>query len=176
MSKQSKLEYTDDAVDDDESELIVETPPVAPVKPAKEKKARTDAQRAVTNKMRDKLAERRRDLVVIKAEAKETALLQQNEMKALIKEKLLTKQQKTKADEKLKKLIQDQSESESEEEVIIKPKKIKKQKPVKQESESEEEEVVVVKKQRQPIKKPTNFIQSQRQPVIKDERPTIRFV
>ena len=179
MSKQSKLEYTDDAVDDDEPELIAEIAPVAPAKPPKEKKARTDAQRAVTNKMRDKLAERRRDLVVIKAEAKETALLQQNEMKALIKEKLLTKQQKTKADEKLKKLIQEPSESESEEEVIVKPiKKTKKQKPVKQESESEEEEeeVVVVKKQRQPIKKPTNFVSSQRQPIIRDERPTIRFV
>ena len=97
-------------------------------------------------------------------------------MKALIKEKLLTKQQKTKADEKLKKLIQDQSESESEEEAIIKPKKIKKQKPVEQESESEEEEVVVVKKQRQPIKKPTNFVQSHRQPMIRDDRLTIRFV
>jgi len=31
-------------------------------------------------------------------------------------------------------------------------------------------------KQRQPIKKPTTFVQSQRQPIIRDERPTIRFV
>jgi hypothetical protein len=97
-------------------------------------------------------------------------------MKALIKEKLLTKQTKTKADEKLKKLIQEPSESESEEEVIIKPKKTKKPKYVKQESESEDEEVVVVKKQRQPIKKPTNIVQTQRQPIIRDDRPTIRFV
>jgi hypothetical protein len=68
------------------------------------KKARSDAQKATTARMRVKLEERRRDLVVIKQEAKETALLQQLELKAHIKDKLKAKQLKTKADEKIRQM------------------------------------------------------------------------
>jgi len=146
----SKLEYTDEPEIKEPDELTPDLPPVvsplratlATMSPIATlpiptmKKARSDAQKATTARMRVKLEERRRDLVVIKQEAKETALLQQLELKAHIKDKLKAKQLKTKADEKMRQMMMEVSESEEEEE-----------------SESEPEEHVPIVRKKQPIKK-----------------------
>ena len=73
----SKLEYSDEP-DVKEVDEPLESPTVVatPVPPPSMKKASSDAQKATTARMRVKLEERRRDLVVIKQEAKETALLE----------------------------------------------------------------------------------------------------
>ena len=162
MSKTSKLEYTDepDAQDETETELL-ETPPVAEVKPPSIKKARSDAQKATTAKMRLKLEERRNELVIIKQEAKATALLQQEEMKSYIKQKLIKKQIQNKASEKMKQMILDEEDSDEE--------------------DSEAEEVVVVAKTRRPISRSVNSKQlpsarSSYPPPPPYQFPTVNFV
>jgi len=188
----SKLEYTDEPEIKEPDELTPDLPPVVSplratlatmspiatlpisVKTDVElrsiptmKKARSDAQKATTARMRVKLEERRRDLVVIKQEAKETALLQQLELKAHIKDKLKAKQLKTKADEKMRQMMMEVSESEEEEE-----------------SESEPEEHVPIVRKKQPIKKggrvcetPIKQLPNGRHPsYTSQEFPSIRFV
>ena len=74
--KKSKLEYSDE---EPEIEVANTSTPTDVIRPPSVKKARSDAQKAATARMRIKLDERRKVLIVIKQEAKETALLQQIE-------------------------------------------------------------------------------------------------
>ena len=167
-TKKNKLEYTDDA-DQEEPDESSNIPTQSQSNTPSVKKARSDAQKATTEKMRVKLEERRKELVVIKQQAKETALLQQAEVKAIIKEKLKAKQLKTKADEKMRQLLLEASEEEEEE-------------------ESDHEEVVY----RKPLKKAPKalirfsdyrtqsdtkqFPSGRRPDYAAQELPTIRFV
>lgn len=166
----SKLEYSDEPDVKEEIEPALESPPVIAtpiVPPPSMKKARSDAQKATTARMRVKLEERRRDLVVIKQEAKETALLQQIELKAHIKDKLKAKQLKTKADAKMRQMMVS-SESEDEEED--------------EESEPEERIPIIRKKQQtytraEPKPKPTKQLPSGRPTYAsQQEFPSVRFV
>lgn len=163
--RKSKLEYSEefDTKEVDAPESIAGLPII--LKEVKEnvsfppstKKARSDAQKAVTARMRVKLDERRKELIVIKQEAKETALLQQMELKTLIKDKLKAKQLKTKADEKMRQMLLEASESDEEE------------------SESESEPEIVYRKptRKGPIKQLPSF----RKPsYASQEFPTVRFV
>ena len=117
----SKLEYTDEAddVDDEPTELL--PPPAPEAKPPSIKKARSDAQKATTARMRVKLDERLKELVIIKQEAKATALLQQAEVKAIIKEKITAKLSTKKADEKMRLALLQAHESSEEEEEEYEP-------------------------------------------------------
>lgn len=163
----SKLEYTDEPDIKEDEPTPDPTPAIAtPVPlPPSMKKARTDAQKATTARMRVKLEERRRDLVVIKQEAKEMALLQQLEMKASIKDKLKAKQLKTKADEKMRQMMEELSEDEDTDE-----------------TESEPEEPMPIR--RKTTKKgrgcetpPIKQLPSKKQPsYTSQEFPSIRFV
>ena len=176
----SKLEYSDEPdVKEDESKPEQTTTSEAsvihpmsdkveePPPPTSIKKARSDAQKATTARMRVKLEERRRDLVVIKQEAKATALLQQMELKAHIKENLKAKQLKSKADEKMRQMLL-LSESEEDEE---------------DEEEEEEEPEIVYKKQPMrratPTPQRTNMKQlpsGQKQIYLSQQFPSVRFV
>ena len=174
----SKLEYTDEPEikEVDEPEPPTASTPLIP--PPSMKKARSDAQKATTARMRVKLEERRRDLVVIKQEAKETALLQQLELKAHIKDKLKAKQLKTKADEKMRQMMMEASESEEESDYF------RRSTLSKEESESEPEERVPIVRKKQLIKKggrvcetPIKQLPNGRHPsYTSQEFPSIRFV
>ncbi len=169
----SKLEYSDEPDIKEDDPKTEQIPPVLqeivapPAPPPSIKKARSDAQKATTARMRVKLEERRRDLVVIKQEAKATALLQQMELKAHIKENLKAKQQKTKADEKMRQMLL-LSESEEEEE---------------EEEEDESEPEIVYKKQpvrrATPTPQRTNMKQlpsGQKPSYLSQQFPSVRFV
>ena len=163
MSKISKLEYTDepdDIVDVLPEFSLPKDDALVDVKPQSIKKQRSEAQKATTAKMRLKLDERRKELVIIKQEAKATALLQQEEMKSYIKQKLIKEKIKSKASEKMKQMILDEEDSEKE--------------------DSEEEEVVVVvvpKKAKRVIAKPTNSKQlPSARPIPQYQFPSVSFV
>lgn len=153
--KTNKLEYSDEA---DAKELEEPETPISPVVSVSIKKTRSDAQKAATARMRVKLEERRKELVVIKQEAKETALLQQMELKTHIRDKLKAKQLKTKADEKMQQMLLEASASE-EEESESEPEKIVYKKPLKKTS--------LVHIKQLPSRRPTYATQ---------EFPTVRFV
>jgi len=147
----SKLEYTDDADDVDDAPAELLPPPVAEVKPPSIKKERSDAQKATTARMRVKLDERRKELVIIKQEAKATALLQQAEVKAIIKEKITAKLSAKKADEKMRlALLQAQESSEEEEEQESEPEPPVRKAPLKARKYAPEPEPVY---KRQPAQK-----------------------
>ena len=164
-SNKCKLEYSDETekeVDEPEPTPTPVAPSITVDKPPSMKKARSDAQKATTARMRVKLEERRRDLVVIKQEAKETALLQQMELKTHIKDKLKAKQLKTKADEKMRQMLLEASDEEEEEE-----------------SEPESRKKQPIKRTSLPEPKPKSFKQlpSGRQvPYVSQEYPSVRFV
>lgn len=162
LTKSNKLEYTDEADEEepDKRQCGLVTPPDVPIPHTPSvKKARSDAQKATTEKMRVKLEERRKELVVIKQEAKATALLQQAEVKAMIKDKLKAKQLKTKADEKMRQMLLEASEDEEEQ------------------ANSEPDEVIY----RNPPKRATKVVVKQlpskrRQPYASQDFPTVTFV
>lgn len=162
--KKSKLEYSEesDSKEVDATESIAGSPILLnevkeDIVPPSTKKARSDAQKAVTARMRVKLDERRKELLVIKQEAKATAMLQQMELKTLIKDKLKAKQHKAKADEKMRQMLLEASESDEEK------------------SESESEPEIVYRKPRRavPIKQLPSF---KRPSYTSQDFPTVRFV
>jgi hypothetical protein len=158
----SKLEYSDEVELKDDVETPIIEPTVVPeVKPPSIKKTRSDAQKATTARMRVKLEERRKELVIIKHEAKETALLQQMELKAHIKDKLLTKQLKTKADEKMRQMLlkaEDTDDDEDDDDV------------------DEPEEVVVRSRKAKPVPKVVKQLPNKQPTRQSYEFPAVRFV
>ena len=174
----SKLEYTDEPeikeVDEPDPEPVPIATPIVP--PPSMKKARSEAQKATTARMRVKLEERRRDLVVIKQEAKETALLQQIELKAHIKAKI-AKQLKTKADDKMRQMLledddedADEDESEPEEYIPI----VRKKQPLKRLCQKESTGVKGGRVCETPLIK--QLPSGRKPPYATQELPSIRFV
>ena len=111
--------------------------------------------------MRVKLEERRKELVIIKHEAKETALLQQIELKAHIKDKLLTKQLKTKADEKMRQMLLKAEDTDDDEE---------------DDDVDEPEEVVVRSRKAKPVPKVVKQLPNKQPTRQSYEFPAVRFV
>lgn len=159
--KKSKLEYSDEEPEAEEVDTPPSQLPTNEVKVPSVKKARSDAQKVATARMRVKLDERRKELIVIKQEAKATALLQQMELKANIKDKLKAKQNKNKAEEKRRQAKQYEEEYESEEE----------------QSESEPEEVKLVHKRINKKALPIKQLPSANRPsYASQDFPSVRFV
>ena len=161
----SKLEYSDEVEPKDDVEIptIIEPTVVPEVKPPSIKKTRSDAQKATTARMRVKLEERRKELVIIKQEAKETALLQQIELKAHIKDKLLTKQLKTKADEKMRQMLLKAEDTDDDEEDD-------------NDDDDEPEEVVVRSRKTKPVPKVVKQLPNKQPTRQSYEFPAVRFV
>ena len=162
----SKLEYSDEVEPKDDVETPIIEPTVVPeVKPPSIKKTRSDAQKATTARMRVKLEERRKELVIIKHEAKETALLQQIELKAHIKDKLLTKQLKTKADEKMRHMLLKVDDTDNDDEDDDNDDDI-----------DEPEEVVVRSRKTKPVPKVVKQLPNKQPTRQSYEFPAVRFV